>query len=72
MSPKTWFSKSLVSPDLNISLRDKEWTIVEKVNEHAFQKEEEDLLEGSAPSYSCTRLRCQSHDPESTPAFVRI
>ncbi|PWY77337.1 hypothetical protein BO70DRAFT_397628 [Aspergillus heteromorphus CBS 117.55] len=71
MASQTWFPKHLVSPNLKIKLDRKEWIMMEKLSEHDFQKDENDLREGSDPSFSCIRLRCRSRD-SGTPAFMRI
>ncbi|PYH97696.1 hypothetical protein BO71DRAFT_372767 [Aspergillus ellipticus CBS 707.79] len=71
MSTDSWFPSSLALSGAKITLREKEWMVLEKVSEYDFLKDKEDVRDGSEPSFSCVRLRCRSRT-SPVPAFMRI
>ncbi|RMJ28505.1 hypothetical protein PHISP_00632 [Aspergillus sp. HF37] len=73
-SSRTWFRKG-IEPHTIITLdrpEPSQWEILEKLNEHDRQLEEEDIDEGLPLSYASTKLLCRDPTDHAKKAFMRI
>jgi hypothetical protein len=69
-----WFRKG-IDPGTIIALDQpvpSQWQIVEKLNEHNYQLDEDDVRSGYRLSYATTKLLCCDPNDDTRRAFMRI